>query len=151
MCTAHLWRASQETSSLNSHTREHAMKKTILITGATAGIGKLTAERLVAAGHRVLVHGRSAGKLDALTAALSAQAGTEIKGFRADLSDMAQVEALAAAVTAHTPTIDVLLNNAGVFRTPQTRTAAGLDIRFAVNTLAPYLPVSYTHLRAHET
>ena len=113
------------------------MSKTILITGATDGIGLEAARRLVADGHRVLLHGRSADKLDRVEAELSAQ-GT-VERYRADLSDLPQVEALADAVAARHDRLDVLINNAGVFTASQPRTAAGLDVRFAVNTLAPVL------------
>ena len=111
------------------------MTKTILITGATDGIGRLTAPKLAADGHTVLLHGRSEAKL-----AKAAQAvGGNPKTYRADLSDMSDVAALAKAVIADTPKLDVLINNAGILKTPQTETAAGRDIRFDVNTIAPYI------------
>ena len=49
------------------------------------------------------------------------------------------MEALAKAVSAQHKSLDVLINNTGVLKTPQTRTPEGLDVRFVVNTLAPYL------------
>ena len=110
--------------------------KTILITGATDGLGRATAEALVEQGHRVMLHGRSTEKLEKVAEELSR--GT-VETVRADLSDMGSVAALADEVAGRFVRIDVLINNAGVFKTPQTRTAAGLDTRFAVNTLAPYL------------
>jgi len=57
----------------------------------------------------------------------------------ADLSRMSDVEALAKAVTERHDKLDVLINNAGVYKTPEPITQEGLDVRFAVNTLAPYL------------
>ncbi len=111
------------------------MSKTILITGATDGIGWLTAQKLAAAGHNVLLHGRSEAKLAAAADAVGGQAKT----YRADLSDMADVEKLAKAVIADQSQLDVLINNAGILKTPQTETAAGRDIRFDVNTIAPYI------------
>ncbi|WP_339872608.1 SDR family NAD(P)-dependent oxidoreductase [uncultured Brevundimonas sp.] len=115
------------------------MAKTILITGATDGIGLQTAKRLVVAGHTVLLHGRSAAKLAAIQATLAALPGAgPVQTFLADLSRLDEVEALADAVTAGHPRLDVLINNAGVFMTPDPVSADGMDVRFVVNTLAPY-------------
>ncbi|MEM8957672.1 MAG: SDR family NAD(P)-dependent oxidoreductase [Pseudomonadota bacterium] len=110
------------------------MTKTILVTGSTDGIGLLTAQLLTERGHEVLLHGRSEDKL----ATAAERVGGRSKIFAADLSRMAEVEALASAVLAEHEQIDVLINNAGVFHTPQTRTAEGHDVRFVVNTLAAY-------------
>lgn len=109
------------------------MTKTILLTGATDGIGLATARHLVGQGHRVLVHGRNPAKL----AAVAEELGVET--HQADLSKMDEVEALAAAIRAKHTHLDALVNNAGVFHTGQSVTAEGLDVRFVVNTLAPYL------------
>lgn len=115
------------------------MPKTILITGATDGIGLASAHILVAQGHTVLLHGRDADKLAAVSATLSALPGAgRVQAYVADLSHWAEVDALIQAVRAQHRRLDVLINNAGVFRTPEPRTADGLDMRFVVNTLAPY-------------
>lgn len=111
------------------------MTKTILITGATGGIGQLTAKTLAAEGHKVLLHGRSDEKLQA--AAREVQGDTET--YRADLSRLDEVRALAEAILSRHDRLDVLINNAGVLKTPQTRTPEGLDVRFVVNTIAPYV------------
>lgn len=111
------------------------MPKTILITGATDGIGLLTARTLAAEGHKVLLHGRSADRLKAA----AAEVGGAPETYRADLSDLSAVEALAHEILARHDRIDVLINNAGVYKIAETRTEAGLDTRFVVNTLAPYL------------
>jgi len=111
------------------------MTKTILITGSTDGIGLLTAKTLAAEGHTVLLHGRDAGKLDAA----ASEVGGTIETFRADLSSLDEVEVLAKAVIGRHDRLDVLINNAGVYKTAQTRTPGGLDVRFVVNTIAPYL------------
>lgn len=116
------------------------MPKTILITGATDGIGLATAQTLVARGHTVLIHGRNAAKLAEVHKALTALPGAgSVESFVADLSRLTEVEAMAKAVVAQHKSLDVLINNAGVLKTPQTRTPEGLDVRFVVNTLAPYL------------
>ena len=111
------------------------MPKTILITGATDGIGLLTAKTLAAQGHTFLLHGRSTEKLEAAAKEVGGTPGT----FRADLSRLDEVEALAEEIQSRHDRIDVLINNAGVYKTSQTRTPEGLDTRFVVNTLAPYL------------
>ena len=116
------------------------MQKTILITGSTDGIGLETAKMLVSAGHRVLLHGRNPAKLADVEKALSALPdGGPVESHVADLSDMADVAALATAVADGHATLDVLINNAGIYKTPDPITRDGLDVRFAVNTLAPYL------------
>lgn len=115
------------------------MTKTLLITGATDGIGLETAKMLAQAGHKVLLHGRNADKLQAAQAAVAAAAkGAETEGYLADLSRLDEVAALADAVSAKHKALDVLINNAGVYSVAETVTADGLDIRFVVNTLAPY-------------
>lgn len=113
--------------------------KTILITGSTDGIGLEAAKLLASQGHRVLLHGRNPKKLEAAKAQLSAQAAGHVEGYVADLSSMENVEALAKAVAMAHPRLDVLINNAGVFKAPDPLTQAGIDLRFAVNTLAPYV------------
>ncbi|MEP0942404.1 MAG: SDR family NAD(P)-dependent oxidoreductase [Rhizobiaceae bacterium] len=109
--------------------------KTILITGATDGIGLLTAQALANEGHTVLLHGRSEAKL----ANAAAEVGGKTETYLADLSDMQDVENMARQILAAHDHLDVLINNAGVLKTPQVRTDSGLDIRFVVNTLAPYV------------
>lgn len=113
------------------------MQKTIMITGSTDGLGLETAKRLLAQGHRVLLHGRSANKLQALQQTLGYEGQADY--FQCDLSVMANVEQLARDVLSRYQHLDVLINNAGVFRTDDRRTADGFDVRFAVNTFAPYL------------
>lgn len=116
------------------------MGKIILVTGSTDGIGLETAKMLADEGHHVLLHGRNSSKLEAAKNALSAlKGGGHVESYVADLSRMADVEALAKAVAEKHATLDVLINNAGVFKTPDPVTPDGLDVRFVVNTLAPYL------------
>ena len=111
------------------------MQKLILITGSTDGIGLETARKLSAKGHNVLLHGRNPAKLDAARQAL----GGDAEGYVADLSKLADVEELARSVAAKHRKLDVLINNAGVFKVPDPITSDGLDVRFVVNTLAPYV------------
>ena len=116
------------------------MQKTILITGSTDGIGLEAAKMLVSQGHRVLLHGRNPAKLEKVERMLAGLTDSgNIEGYIADLSRMADVEILAKEVTGRHARLDVLINNAGVFQTPKPITQDGLDVRFVVNTLAPYL------------
>ena len=116
------------------------MQKIILITGSTDGIGLATASMLVSLGHHVLLHGRSASKLGEAEKTLSAlPGGGRVDRYVADLSRMANVEALAKAVAEKHTKLDVLINNAGIYNSPDPVTQDGLDVRFAVNTIAPYL------------
>ena len=116
------------------------MSKTILITGATDGIGFATAKQLVAAGHHVLLHGRNTSKLDNVKQELARSNDKgQIETYVADLSTLQEVKALAMEIKKNHNKIDVLINNAGVYVSKQNVTDDGLDTRFVVNTVAPYL------------
>ena len=117
------------------------MQKTILITGATDGIGLETAKILATKGHHLLIHGRDLAKLEnteKIISGLIADNG-RVESYICDLSRMSDVETFAKAIAKCHSQLDVVINNAGIFRTADTFTGDGLDIRFAVNTFAPYL------------
>jgi NAD(P)-dependent dehydrogenase (short-subunit alcohol dehydrogenase family) len=116
-------------------------KPTVLITGATDGIGHETARALLSRGYTVLLHGRTEAKAAAAAAALSKE-GAAVPVF-GDLSVLSQVRALAKAVEALAPTLDVLINNAGVFMERRVLTVDGQEQTLHVNHLAPAL---LTHL-----
>lgn len=111
------------------------MSKTVLITGATDGIGLLTAKTLVSSGHTVLLHGRSSEKLEKA----AVEIGGNPESYLADLSRMDQVHELAVAVREKHNQLDALINNAGVLKVSQSQTPDGYDVRFMVNTFAPYV------------
>jgi NAD(P)-dependent dehydrogenase (short-subunit alcohol dehydrogenase family) len=114
--------------------------KTILLTGATDGIGLETSKKLVSLGHRVLLHGRSQEKLNTVADELAGRSTAgPIETYVADLSQLVEVVRLAADVSENYCQLDVVINNAGVYNAPFPSTADGLDFRFAVNTIAPYL------------
>jgi NAD(P)-dependent dehydrogenase (short-subunit alcohol dehydrogenase family) len=116
------------------------MQKAIFITGSTDGIGLETARILVSLGHNVLLHGRNPAKLEKVKKTLSAPTTDgRVESYMSDLSRIADVEALAKAVTEKHAKLDVLINNAGIFKVSNPMTPDGLDVRFAVNTIAPYL------------
>ena len=116
------------------------MKKTILITGSTDGIGKLTALKLAQDGHAIYLHGRNAEKLENVISEIKTAADNEnITGFVADFSDLEAVKKMAQEVNQQLSKLDILINNAGVYKSRVAKTADGYDIRFAVNYLAPYL------------
>jgi len=116
------------------------MQKTILLTGSTDGIGLATAKMLVSLGHHVLLHGRSPAKLESAVKEIYGEADSgKAETYVADLSRQDDVKALAQAVTEKHSKIDVLINNAGILKTPSPITEDGMDVRFVVNTVAPYL------------
>lgn len=116
------------------------MKKTIFITGSTDGIGKLAAIKLANDGHEIILHGRNPKKLATVISEIKTTAKNEnIKGYAADFSDLAAVKQMAQTINKEVSKIDVLINNAGVFKSSASHNKDGLDIRLVVNYLAPYI------------
>lgn len=116
------------------------MKKHILITGSTDGIGKIAAEKCAANGHHVYLHGRNADKLASVIDSIKTQTGNpNISGFVADLAKLQSAHDMAAQIRRTLPQLDVLINNAGVFHTNTPNHANDIDVRLVVNYLAPYI------------
>ncbi len=114
--------------------------KTILITGSTDGIGKGAALLFAQSGYKVILHGRNATKLNSVMEEVQGLApSASVTGYVADFTDLKAVQELAHRILAEVPQIDVLINNAGVFNSAKSKTSAGLDPRFVVNYLAPYI------------
>ena len=116
------------------------MKKNILITGSTDGIGKLAAIKLAQGGHEIYLHGRNSEKLAAVISEIETLTKNEkLKGFVADFSDLDDVKKMAQQIKNDVTKIDVLINNAGVFKSVAFYNKDGLDLRYTVNYFAPYL------------
>lgn len=118
---------------------------TILVTGATDGLGKQVARDLTARDAMVLLHGRDAARgVAALREIREATGNEKLHFYLADFSALAQVRHLAGEIMADHGRLDVLINNAGIGSGPSgdTRRATsrdGHELRFAVNYLAPFL------------
>jgi NAD(P)-dependent dehydrogenase (short-subunit alcohol dehydrogenase family) len=116
-------------------------EQTIMVTGATDGLGRHLAGELVRAGVTVLVHGRDRVRLDRVRDELAAGPG-RVETLLADLADLHQVDRLADEVLKRFDRLDVLLNNAGVgfgeAGSVRELSADGVELRFAVNYLAGY-------------
>lgn len=116
------------------------MPKTILLTGATDGIGLVTAKLLVELGHTLLIHGRNAEKLRNTQSDLQQiNDQASVTCYQADFSDLQDVATMTEQLLSDQQQLDVIINNAGVLSTNQNITTDGLDLRFVVNTLAPYV------------
>jgi NAD(P)-dependent dehydrogenase (short-subunit alcohol dehydrogenase family) len=108
--------------------------RTVLVTGASSGLGLRTAEALAAKGARVLMACRSAAKGAAAHEQVSAVATGPVPEVVAlDLADLASVRACADKVAAAVEQIEVLVNNAGVMAVPFGRTADGFEMQLGTN------------------
>ena len=110
------------------------MKKTILITGATDGLGLLATKKLNSLDNQILIHGRNKEKLISISKELK-----NASIYVADLSNMEAVVKMSETLLLEHKSIDVVINNAGILKTTNTKTIQNRDIRFDVNTLAPFI------------
>ena len=114
--------------------------RTVLVTGSTAGIGRQAALDFARLGLRVLVHARDRARGEPVLEALARASGSRNRGLVVgDLASLAGVAALARSVRSQAERLDILINNAGVFRRERTLTEDGFETTFAVNHLAPFL------------
>ncbi len=116
---------------------------TILITGATDGVGRITADILTRQGHEVLLHGRSEEKLKQTLNELLMVPSARVESFCADLASLAEVRKMAETIGERHPKLDALINNAGVgpgaVGASRQVSSDGHELRFQVNYLAPAL------------
>ena len=114
--------------------------KTVLITGATAGIGRVTARQLAAAGARVIVIARNREKAEETRSWITAQTGNAaVELIISDLSVRSQVRDAAREAGSRTGGIDVLVNNVGAVFDRRAESSDGIEMTFALNHLAPFL------------
>ena len=113
---------------------------TILVTGATDGLGKRVAQELAARGATVLLHGRDRERLEATRQEIRRETDSETLGsYLADLSSLGKVRALAAQILSDQDRLDALVNNAGVIVRERRESEEGFELTFAVNYLAHFL------------
>jgi retinol dehydrogenase 14 len=113
--------------------------RTVLVTGATAGIGKATALGLATMGAHLAITGRDAGRTEEAAREIRVAGGGQVDVFVADLSAQAEVRRLADQILQTLSRVDVLINNVGGYWNTRHPTADGLERTFAVNHLAPFL------------
>ncbi len=114
--------------------------RTCLVTGATRGVGRATAEALAKLGANVIIHGRDSAAVGAVCrATLRMARGGQVTGAVADFAALKSVRRMAEEVAAQHPRLHVLVNNAGTGATQRRETTDGFEWSFGVNHLAPFL------------
>ncbi len=112
----------------------------IFLTGATDGIGKLAAKKLASKGAHLILHGRDSIKLERLMIEIEEECHSRnMESFIADFSSMKEVKDLANNVLSRYDKVDVLINNAGAGFADKRYGKDGMELRFSVNYLAPFL------------
>jgi NAD(P)-dependent dehydrogenase (short-subunit alcohol dehydrogenase family) len=113
--------------------------KRVVITGATSGIGLAAAEALGGHGAKLTLIARSEARAKAAAERIGIAGGSAVDIVIADLASQADVRQAAAEILARYATLDVLVNNAGVYCTTRQLTNDGIEMTWAVNHLAPFL------------
>ncbi|MCA2980073.1 MAG: SDR family oxidoreductase [Myxococcaceae bacterium] len=114
--------------------------KTMVVTGATSGIGLEASVQLAKQGHRVVMVGRDDAKTQACVAQVQQRSGSQaVEPARCDFASQASVRALAEDLLRRCPRLDVLVNNAGTVFASYGKTEDGIERTFAVNHLGYFL------------
>ena len=114
-------------------------RQTVVITGASAGLGRESARALAATGAHMILAARNMGALQEAQQWVAEQVpGARTSLVELDLTSLASVRTAAAAIVDLAPGIDVLMNNAGVMFTPFARTSDGFEIQFGTNHLGHF-------------
>jgi NAD(P)-dependent dehydrogenase (short-subunit alcohol dehydrogenase family) len=113
--------------------------RTVVVTGATGGIGKATARALALMGAHVVIISRDPERTEETAEEIRLADGGQVDALAADLSSQAQVRRLADELLTTLPRIDVLVNNAGGYWNTRHTTVDGIEHTFALNHLAPFL------------
>jgi len=118
-------------------------QETILVTGATDGLGKRVASELTQRGATVLLHGRSRERLEATFEEVRKETGSEkLRYYLADLSSLEEVRELAGLIFSDEERLDVLVNNAGIIAQERKEGEDGYELTFTVNYLSHFLLTS---------
>jgi NAD(P)-dependent dehydrogenase (short-subunit alcohol dehydrogenase family) len=121
-------------------TARDAAEATVLVTGATDGLGKRVAHELAGMGATVLLHGRRPARLEATLEEVRRHTGSEKLGsYVADLSSLGEVRSLAEQILSERDRLDVLVNNAGIISREREDSGDGHELTFAVNHLSHFL------------
>ena len=113
--------------------------RSVIVTGATSGIGLATALGLAKMGAHIAITGRDRGRTEAAAREIEAIGGGPVDMVVADLSSQVEVRRLADELLGTLPRINVLVNNVGGYWNTRHVTADGLERTFAINHLAPFL------------
>ncbi|NKI15918.1 SDR family NAD(P)-dependent oxidoreductase [Spongiibacter sp. KMU-166] len=113
--------------------------KQAIITGGAAGLGFETARALGSKGAHVVLVGRNADKLEMAKIQLMRLGQTKVDTELMDLEDLESVKGAAERLLKRYPTVDILINNAGIMACPLARTKQGFESQFGTNHLAHFL------------
>jgi NAD(P)-dependent dehydrogenase (short-subunit alcohol dehydrogenase family) len=115
------------------------VSKTVLVTGGNAGIGFQVAKILsIEHGANVVIAGRNKERVENALSILRPLANGEVHGEVVDLASLSSINHFARQIEHRFPSLDVLINNAGVFVPPQTKTEQGWDVQLGTNALGTF-------------